>query len=57
MRRFKSLASAQRFLAAFSGFCNHFRVCRHLLTAAEHRAVRQVRLSSWRELAAAPMAA
>lgn len=50
MRRFKSVPSAQRFLAAFSGFCNHFRLRRHLLTAPEHRAVRHSRHASWREL-------
>lgn len=50
MRRFKSLPSAQRFLAAFSRFCNHFGVRRHLLTADEHRAVRRIRYASWREL-------
>lgn len=50
MRRFRSVASAQQFLAAFSGFCNHFRARRHLLTAAEHRVVRQIRYASWREL-------
>ncbi len=56
MRRFKSIASAQRFLAVFSRFCNHFRLRRHLLTAAEHRAVRHSRFSSWREVAATPTA-
>jgi putative transposase len=56
-RRFKSIASAQRFLAAFSRFCNHFRPRRHLLTAAEHRAMRHARFSTWRELAGAPPAA
>ncbi len=55
MRRFKSVPSAQRFLAAFSGFCNHFRVRRHLLTAAEHRSLRHVRYEVWRELAPAPV--
>jgi putative transposase len=50
MRRFKSIPSAQRFLAAFSRFSNHFRPRRHRLTAAEYRAVRHVRYSSWREL-------
>jgi hypothetical protein len=39
MRRFKCMPSAQRFLAAFSRFCNHFRVPRHRLTAAEYRAL------------------
>ena len=53
MRRFKSVASAQRFLAAFSAFCNHFRPRRHLLTAAEYRIVRHVRYASWRELSSA----
>jgi putative transposase len=53
MRRFKSVASAQRFLAAFSGFCNHFRQRRHLLTAAEYRAVRRAQYCGWRELAGA----
>jgi len=53
MRRFKSLSSAQRFLAAFSRFCNHFRPRRHLLTAAKYRAVRHARFSSWRELSGA----
>jgi len=51
VRRFKSLPSAQRFLAAFSRFCNHFRVRRHLLTAGVHRAVRRARYEAWRELA------
>ena len=54
MRRFKSIASAQGFLAVFSRFCNRFRLRRHLLTAAEHRAVRHARFSSWREVAATP---
>jgi putative transposase len=47
MRRFKSLPSAQRFLAAFSRFGNHFRLHRHVLTAAEHRAVRHTRYRGW----------
>ncbi len=51
MRRFKSVPSAQRFLSAFSRVCNHFRLPRHLLTAAEYRVVRHVRYTSWQELA------
>ncbi len=39
MQRFKSVSSAQHFLAVFSRFCNHFRVRRHLLTASEYRFV------------------
>lgn len=50
MRRFKSVDSAQRFLAAFSRFCNHFRPRRHRLTAAEYQNVRHARFSGWREL-------
>jgi putative transposase len=37
MRRCKSVASAQRFPAAFSRFCNHLRVRLHLLAASVHR--------------------
>ena len=50
MRRFKTVPSAQRFLAAFSRFCNHFRLRRHLLTAGAHRAVRHARYTVWRQL-------
>jgi putative transposase len=50
MRRFKSMASAQRFLAVFGRFCDHFRVRRHLLTATEHRVVRRARYTAWRDL-------
>jgi putative transposase len=52
-RRFNSLASAQQFLSAFSRFCHHFRLHRHLLTAAEYRVVRHARYAAWHELAAA----
>ena len=38
MRRFKSAASAQRFLDAFSRVANLFRPRRHLLSAAAYRA-------------------
>jgi len=51
MRRFKSVSSAQQFLAAFSGFCNHFRLSRHRLTAAGYRVVRQARYKAWCALA------
>ena len=57
MRRFKSLPSAQRFLAAFSRFGNHCRAHRHLLTAGAYRAVRHARYATWRHLAAAAPAA
>jgi hypothetical protein len=51
MRRFASLHSAQRFLTAFSRFCNRFRPRRHLLTAAAYRATTRGRVASWREVA------
>ena len=57
MRRFKSAASAQRFLAAFSRFCNHFRLRRHLLTAGAHRAARHAQYAAWRDLVIAAPAA
>ena len=50
MRRFTSVPAAQRFLVAFGGFCYPFRARRHLLTAAEYRAVRRSRDCGWREL-------
>ena len=51
MQRFKSMISAQRFLSAFSRFCNHFRLRRHLLNASEYRTILQARFHSWREVA------
>jgi len=57
MRRFKSVPSAQRFLVAFSRFCNHFRIRRHLLTAGAHRTVRHTRYAAWRELTSVATAA
>ena len=51
MQRFKSRDSAQRFLSAFGRFCNHFRLRRHLLSAAEYRTRLQARYQSWREVA------
>ena len=53
MRRCKSLSSAQRFLAVFSRFCNHFRPRRRLLTAAEYHIVRHGRYARWQEVARA----
>jgi len=50
VRRFKWVESTQRFLTVFSRFCNHLRPRRHLLTAAEYRAVRHLRYAGWREL-------
>ena len=50
MRRFKSAASAQRFLAAFSAVCNLFRPGRHRLAAA-YRQVMRERGATWRAVA------
>ena len=50
MRRFKSAASAQRFLDAFSRVSNLFRPGRHLLTAAAYRATMRERVATWREV-------
>lgn len=50
MRRFKSPASAQRFLSIFSRIGNHFQLRRHLLPALQHREIQQVRPEAWRTL-------
>jgi putative transposase len=57
MRRFKSTVSAQRFLNAFARVGNHFRLPRHLLTAAAYRAALCERGAAWREVAGLPAAA
>lgn len=49
MRRFKSPASAQRFLSIYSRIGNHFQLRRHLLPAVQHRGIQQARLQTWRE--------
>ena len=51
MRRFKSAASAQRFLDAFSRVCNLFRPGRHRLGAGAYRATMHERVATWREVA------
>ena len=50
MRRFKSVASAQRFLDAFARVSNLLRPRRHLLTAVEYRATMRERDATWREV-------
>ncbi|MEU0837836.1 IS6 family transposase [Streptomyces sp. NPDC005969] len=47
MKGFRSPGSAQRFLSAFSGISPHFRVCRDLRTAAEHRFEMTLRFTIW----------
>ncbi len=51
MRRFRSAASAQRFLDAFSRVGNLFRPGRHRLSASEYRAAMQERVAAWRDVA------
>lgn len=48
MRRFKSPASAQRFLDAFGRVGNLFRPGRHLLGADQSRATMRARVATWR---------
>ena len=52
MKRFKSAGHAQRFLSAFSGISPHFRVRRHLLSAADYRQVMTNRFPVWGEATA-----
>jgi hypothetical protein len=54
MRRFKAVASAQRFLEAFSRVGNLFRPRRHLLRAAAYRAVMRERAGDGSTLRLAP---
>ena len=54
MRRFKSPAHAQRFLAAYGPITSHFRPRRHRLTAAAYRQTRAERFASWRVVTGAP---
>jgi putative transposase len=50
MRRFESVASAQRFLDAFTPVGNLFRPTRHLLSAGADRATMGQRVATWREV-------
>ena len=57
MKRFKSARHAQRFLSAFSGISPHFRVRRHLMSAADYRQVMANRFAAWGEVTALDAAA
>jgi len=57
MKRFTSAGHAQRFLSAFSGISPHFRVRRHLLSAADYRRVMADRFAVWGEVTALDAAA
>lgn len=47
MKGFRSVGSAQRFLAAFSRISPHFRPPRHRMTAADHRTDMATRFQVW----------
>lgn len=57
MRRFKSLAQAQRLLSAHGPINNLFRPRRHRLTAGDYRTARTQAFETWREITGAPAAA
>jgi putative transposase len=57
MQRFKSSRHAQSFLSAHSFIYEHFRPRRHLMTAANYRALRATAFGVRREETCAPMAA
>jgi putative transposase len=51
LQRFKSAASAQRFLSMHATTYNTFNVCRHLTTARTHRRFRADAFAAWRDAA------
>jgi putative transposase len=52
MRRFKSVAQAQRFLSIHGAVRNLFALGRHLLGASHHRLLRTRALGTWTAVAA-----
>jgi putative transposase len=51
MQRFKSPRQAQRFLSGHAQIHDLFQLCRHLLTANDHRAAWDRAFQTWREVA------
>ncbi|TSD82395.1 IS6 family transposase [Mycobacterium sp. KBS0706] len=51
LQRFKSAASAQRFLSMHAATYNTFNICRHLTTACTHRLFRAEAFAAWRDAA------
>ncbi|WP_342238643.1 IS6 family transposase [Inquilinus sp. OTU3971] len=51
LQRFKSAASAQRFLSMHAATYNTFNLCRHLTTARTHRRFRAEAFAAWRDAA------
>jgi hypothetical protein len=52
MRRFKSIAQAQRFLGVHLAVYNLFNLCRHLISASHYRLLRLRAFVSWKSVAA-----
>ncbi|MDV6278726.1 hypothetical protein R3Q06_35750 [Rhodococcus erythropolis] len=50
MKGFRTVGSAQRFLASFSRISPHFRPPRHLVTATDHRTERATRFQVWNQV-------
>jgi putative transposase len=57
MQGFKSPGHAQRFLAAYGPIAQHFRPCRHRLSASAYQQEMQQRFNTWREITSLPTAA
>ena len=57
MRRFKSAAHAQRFLAAYGSIITHFRPRRHGLPVCDYRSEMIQRFQIWREITGTALAA
>jgi putative transposase len=57
MPGFKSPGHAQCFLSAYGPIAQHFRPCRHRLSAPEYRQEMSKRFDSWREITSLPAAA
>jgi putative transposase len=54
MRGFRSVGTAQRFLASFSRISSHFRPRRHLITASDYRTEMIHRFRIWKTVTGAP---
>jgi len=50
MRKFKSIAQAQRFLGVHSAVYNLFNLCRHLISASHYRLFRMRAFASWKSV-------
>src|SRR6266700_2326103 len=51
MQGFKSAKSAQKFLSAHGAIYNTFNICRHLISATNHRTFRREAMIMWRQAA------